>query len=167
MTILILSQFTGEDEHKLYREKVQKYSSEEKRLWEDLRHGLFLGSNRFVMRLRKRYLPEKLDKEISGHRQSAASLDPNKIAVKAARLLGCNIKEYKKVSRASGQQKEKRDLIVYLIWQTGMLTNEKTGAIFNLTYSSVSHIVRSVRLRIAKERKFREYIEDLISQFKV
>jgi chromosomal replication initiation ATPase DnaA len=94
-------------------------------------------------------------------------LDPDKIAVKVARLLGCNIKGFKNISRASGQQKEKRDLVVYLIWQTGLLTNEKTGAIFGLTYSSVSHIVRSVRLRIAKDRKFRTYIEELNSQFKV
>jgi hypothetical protein len=57
-------------------------------------------------------------------------LDPGAIADKAAGLLGCNIKEFKKLSRVSGPQKEKRDLIVYLIWQTGLLTNEKIGAIF-------------------------------------
>jgi REP element-mobilizing transposase RayT len=166
-TKLILSQFAGEDGHKQYREKVQKYSREEKRLWEDFRHGLFLGSKKFVARLRKRYLPENHDKEIAGHRQSAASLDPGTIADRAARLLGCNVKEFKKLSRVSGPQKEKRDLIVYLIWQTGLLTNEKIGAIFDLTYSSVSHSVRAVKARMAKDHKFRDYFEGLNSQFKV
>jgi hypothetical protein len=79
-------------------------------------------------------LPENHDKEIAGHRQSAASLDPGTIADRAARLLGCTFKE---LSRVSGPQKEKRDLIVYFSWQTGLLTNEKIGAIFDLTYSSV------------------------------
>ena len=48
-TSLILSQFAGaQDCHRVYREKVQKYASEEKRLFEDLRNGLILGSKQFV-----------------------------------------------------------------------------------------------------------------------
>jgi chromosomal replication initiation ATPase DnaA len=54
-------------------------------------------------------------------------------------------------------QKEKRDLIVYLIWQTGLLTNEKIGVVFDLTYSSVSHSVRAVKARMAKDHKLRDY----------
>jgi chromosomal replication initiation ATPase DnaA len=71
------------------------------------------------------------------------------------------------ISRVSGSQKEKRDIIIFLIWQTGLLTNEKIGAIFDLTYSSVSHSVKAVKSRMAKEHKFRNYIEDLNSQIKV
>jgi chromosomal replication initiation ATPase DnaA len=73
----------------------------------------------------------------------------------------------KKLSRVSGPQNEKRDLIVYLIWQTGLLTNEKIGAIFDLTYSSVSHSVRAVKARMAKDHKFSDYFDGLNSQFKV
>jgi hypothetical protein len=166
-TKMILSQFMHENKHKQYREKVQKYSEEEKRLWEDFRHGLFIGSKRFVTRLRKQHMPTKPDKEISAHRQSAASLDPGNISDRAARLLGCNIAKLKKLSRVSGSQKEKRDIIIFLIWQTGLLTNEKIGAIFDLTYSSVSHSVKAVKSRMAKEHRFRDYIEEFNSQFKV
>ena len=43
-TKLILSQFEGEqDRHRSYREKVQRYSREEKRLLEDSRHGFIVG----------------------------------------------------------------------------------------------------------------------------
>jgi len=166
-TKLILSQFTPEDARKQYREKVQKYSKEEKSLWEDFRHGLFLGSKRFVTELRERHMPEKPDKEISAHRQSAASLDPGKISDRAAQLLGCNVDELKKISRASGSKKEKRDIIIYLIWQKGLLTNEKIGAIFDLTYSSVSHSVKAIKSKMSKEHQFRDYIDKLNSQFKV
>lgn len=166
-TKLILSQFRGEDERKLYRQKVQQYAREEKRLWEDFRHGLFLGSKKFVVRLRNRYLPENHNKEIAGHRQSAASLDPGAVADRAAQLIGCEVKELKKLSRVSGPRKEKRDLIVYLVWQAGLLTNEKIGAIFDLTYSSVSHSVRTVKARMANDQNFKDYLEGLSSQFKV
>jgi hypothetical protein len=77
------------------------------------------------------------------------------------------IGELKKLSRVSGAQKEKRDIILYLIWQTGLLTNEKIAAIFDLTYSSVSHSVKAVKSKMAKEHKFRDYIENLYSQFTV
>ena len=136
-------------------------------MWEDFRHGLFLGSKRFVTRLRKQHMPKKPDKEISAHRQSAASLDPGKISDRAARLLGCDVEVLKKLSRVSGLQKEKRDIIIYLIWQTGMITKEKIGAIFDLTYSSVSHYVGSVKASMANNHKFRDYFEGLNSQFKV
>ena len=136
-------------------------------MWEDFRHGLFLGTKKFVTELRKQHLVEKPDKEIPAHRQSAASLDLGKISDKAARLFGCNVEELKKISRVSGAQKEKRDIIIYLIWQTGLLTNEKIAAIFDLTYSSVSHSVKAVKSRMSKEDKFRDYLEDLNSQFKV
>ena len=166
-TELILSQFAHKDEHKQYREKVQRYSEEEKRLWEDFRHGLFLGSKRFVTGLRKQHMPEKPDIEIPAHRQSAASLDLCKISNRAAQLVGLSIEELKKLPRVSGSQKEKRDIIIYLIWHTGLLTNEKISAIFDLTYSSVSHSVKAVKFRMAKKHEFRGYIEDLNSQFKV
>jgi chromosomal replication initiation ATPase DnaA len=94
-------------------------------------------------------------------------LDPGKISDRAARLLGCKVEELKKISRVSGLHKEKRDIIIYLIWHKGLLTNEKIGAIFDLTYSSVSHSVKAVKSKMVKEHKFRDYIEDLNSQFKV
>ncbi|TLD41586.1 MAG: hypothetical protein JETT_2132 [Candidatus Jettenia ecosi] len=48
---------------------VQKYSREEKRIWEDFRHGLFLGSQKFIDRIRSKYLSEKPDVEIPQKRQ--------------------------------------------------------------------------------------------------
>jgi chromosomal replication initiation ATPase DnaA len=94
-------------------------------------------------------------------------LAPGKISDRVARRTGCNVEELKKISRVSGCQKEKRDIIIYLIGQTGLLTNEKAGAIFDLTCSAVSHSVHAVTSRMANEHKFRDYIEALNSQFKV
>jgi len=166
-TELILSQFLPPAREAQYREKVQKYSKEEKRLWEDFRHGLFLGSKRFVKRLREQYLPQETDREISSHRQTAAGVSPEETLNKAARLLGCNVNEFKKRRRMYGPEKEKRDIISYLIYQTGLLTNETIAGIFGLTYSSVSHSVRSVKTRMTEDPQFETYFNELNSQFKV
>ncbi len=46
-TQVILSYFKGSNKHKQYREMVQKYAKEEKRLLEDLHYGMILGSKKF------------------------------------------------------------------------------------------------------------------------
>jgi hypothetical protein len=63
---------------------------------------LFLGSKKFVARLRKRNLPENHDRAIARHRYSAVSLDLVAIVNKTVRLPGCDVKEFKKNSRVSG-----------------------------------------------------------------
>ena len=66
----ILSQFKGKDRHKAYRKKVQSYAKEEKKLWEDFRHGMIIGSKKFINKIRSTYLPEKPHKEIPQQRES-------------------------------------------------------------------------------------------------
>ena len=54
------------------------------------------------------------------------------------------------------------------LWmQTGLLTNERIGEVFDLTYSSMSHSVKAVKSKMAKEDRLKDYIEDLNSQFMV
>ncbi len=48
-TNVILLQFANvNDKHQAYRESMQKYSKEEQRTWEDLRHGISVGNDKFV-----------------------------------------------------------------------------------------------------------------------
>jgi len=71
ITKQIFSQFKGMDKYKAYREKVQRYAKEEKKLLEDLRYGMIIGSKKFVDKIRNTYLPEKPHKEIPQQRDLA------------------------------------------------------------------------------------------------
>jgi hypothetical protein len=63
-TELLLSQFLDVPDRNLaYREAAQKYAKEQQRILEDLRHGIFLGTKKFVQNVRKRYLPDIPDGE--------------------------------------------------------------------------------------------------------
>jgi len=42
---------------------------------------------------------------------------------------------------ASDADKTNRDLLIYMLWQSGQLTNQKIGEKFGLTYSAVSRRV--------------------------
>jgi DNA-binding CsgD family transcriptional regulator len=168
-TELILSQFGGEGkaQHRSYREKVQRYSKEEKQLWEDFRHGCFLGSKKFVAQIRKSHLPENPHDEIPGQKQIADRIDPHIILRKAAEILNCDLKRLTRSGRLSGLEKDQRDAIIYLIWKTGRLTNARIGALFGVSYSSVSHSVKSAKKKIDKDPKLRSIFNIANSQFKI
>jgi REP element-mobilizing transposase RayT len=166
-TDLILSQFESEDPFKSYREKVQRYAGEEERLWEDLRHGLILGSKRFVERIRQEFLPSEPQPAITQQVEVAKHHNPIHIVQKAERILRCDVKHFLKLGRVSGAEKETRDLMIYLIWKTGVLTNDQIGQSFGLSYSAVSHAVKSLKARMSENRELTEKIHSLYSQFKL
>ena len=62
----ILSQLSGKDLHKIYRLKVQQYSEEPNKVWEDVKHGFIYGSQDFVADLKARFSGDK-DVELPHH----------------------------------------------------------------------------------------------------
>ena len=167
-TELILSQFEDEqDRHKSYRVKVQKYAREEKRLFEDLRHGLILGSEQFAGKIRRKYLPTRLDAAMPQQSQLAATVDIKSFLVQAEKKLKFEIKDFIQAGRLSGTVKDKRDLLLYFIWQAGHLRNEQIGELFGVSYSAVSHIVKSFKAKLKKDHKLRTKFSQLNSLFKL
>jgi len=124
-----------QDCHRSYREKVQKYASDEKRLFEDLRHGLILGSKQFVETIRKRYTPTKAELSLPQQRQVAKAFDPISYLRRAEQIFECDIEHFVYSKRLSGAEKEIRDILLYGIWRTGQLKNEQIGNLFGLSYS--------------------------------
>jgi hypothetical protein len=141
-TGMILSQFINvKDRHKAYRENAQRYSKEEQRLWEDLRHGLFLGTHKFTEKIKKRYLPAAPHAEMPSQNQLSKNVDADALFIKAVRLLNCDPRLYRKSVRISNADKLDRDLLIYLLWHAGHLTNRQIGERFGLSYSAVSRRV--------------------------
>ena len=59
-------------------------------------------------------------------------------------MLYVNIMFYQQSRKIPKSVNANRDPLAYLIWKTGIMTNEKIGEFFDLSYSSISHIVKSV-----------------------
>jgi hypothetical protein len=165
-TELILSQFVENDRHKAYREKVQRYAKEEKRLWEDFRHGLILGTQKYVDKIRQAYLPENTHHELPQQKSLAREFNPSSLLIEASKRLKCDLKSMREASRVSARDKENRDLLIYALWNTGTMTNSKIGDLFGITYSSVSHSVKSTRLKLAKNRQLKYKFSRINSLFK-
>ena len=140
---------------------------EEKHLWEDLRHGLFLGSQRFVERISNQHLPTETEAGMPQQAQTAKPSDPFSILRSAERLLKCDVQRFVQAGRVSGAEKDKRDLMIYLLWKSGGFSNEQIGLLFGISYSAVSHAVRSLKSKMGDNRKLSATFNHLNSQFKL
>ena len=166
-TKMILSQFKNQNKHRKYREKVQTYAGEMKNLWEDLQHGFLLGSNKFVEKIKERHLPSKTDKNIPQQTRIANKLDPSDVFDAAEKVLQIKLRDLQNAGRVYGEKKDKRDLILYLLWKSGSISNKKIGQYFNISHSAVSHAIRSLKIRLKNDPDLKAHYDKLNSQFKL
>jgi len=71
------------------------------------------------------------------------------------------------MGRLYGEEREDRDILVYLIWQRGAHTNEEIGGYFGVGYSAVSHIVRRVKNQLRQDKNYRRKMNTINSQIKI
>ena len=165
---LILSQLKNTaDPYQAYRENAQNYSKEEGKLWEDLRHGFILGSERFVKTIKARCLPGPPHAEIPQQKSVAQDVDPAFILHTAAGRLGCSVERFKQSGKVSAPDAENRDMLLYVIWQLGTQTNQSIGEFFGLTHSAVSRRVSLFKKALKKDAALRQRLELLKSNIKI
>ena len=163
---LILSQIQGENKYRKYREKSQKYSDEHRRIWEDVRHGFIYGSQKFVKRIKDRYIVSEPDPAIPQQKSIIKDSDPVKLLNKASKILKCDLERIKNSPRVRESDKLNRDLLLYLLWQEGKYTNIQIGILTGLTHSAVSRRVAIIRKKMALEQNFYKQIKAIKSQIK-
>ena len=166
-TDLILAHFQGEDPQGAYRRKVQSYAGEEKRLWEDFRQGLALGTGRFVDLIKRRYSGGKPHREIPQQRGVVGRVNTEEVIKKASGLFHCDTAGFKEKGRLYGKEKDKRDLLVFFLWEGGAYNNREIGDMFGITYSAVSHIVKQMKAKVKTDQDFRNNYALLNSQIKM
>ncbi len=166
-TKLILSQSTAKDRYLAYRRKVQRYADEKHRLWEDVVHGFIFGSPAFVDWLKATFLPAEPNIDIPQQRKLLKSADPNELAAEIARITGSDLNYFKETEKIASTRRLERDLILYVLWQTGLFTNQQIADVFNLSFSMVSHAVHSFREILRQNRGLKKKTDKVITQFKV
>jgi putative transposase len=160
----LLNQVSGKDPYKAYRIKVQNYSDEKFSIWEDVKHGLIYGGQEFIEDIKSRYLGDKKDVELPQHNSLLRTFDPEKILERASKLLGFNLEAARIAKRTSSEDKDKRDLMIYLLRMDGRLSNSEIGIYFGLTYSAVSRRVKIISDKIAADQDVRNKYQDIKSQ---
>ncbi|MFX0046422.1 MAG: hypothetical protein ACFE8Z_11285, partial [Candidatus Hermodarchaeota archaeon] len=71
---------------------------------------------------------------------------------------------FRETWRFYGEEKEDRDILAYLLCERGAFTNEKIGGFFGVSYSAVSHIVRTVKCQLKENRRWQRKQDFINSQ---
>jgi len=166
-TDLILNQFDHDDPYKSYRKTVQNYSDEKENVWEDIKHGLIFGSQDFIDKIKRQFLSDQKEVELPQHNSLFVDFEPELILNKASIILNFDLNCIQKSKRLLHGEKEKRDFIIYLLWETGRFSNQTIGKLLGLSYSSISKQVSLFRKRLGEDKKLYGKYKVFNSQFKV
>jgi len=152
-TSLLFSQLKAKkDKYRAFRNKVESFPEEGESVWDNVRCGLIYGSHEFLSRIRDTYLNGHQNKELPQLNQLLRDEDPNKLIEKAAALLDCDINYFKESGRINGEARDKRDVILYLLWEAGKYSNQEVGELMGLTYSSVSRRAHHIKMLIRSQQ---------------
>ena len=146
-------------EYELGVEPVERYAREEAKLWEDFRHGFIIGTVGVVKQLRASYITDKPDIDMPQQRSIYRFVDPSALLDKWSAELNVDTEKMRNAARVAKVDKDCRDLLIYLLWNTGFFTNYQIGNILGLSYSTVSQIVGNVRKKISKNIELQEMVE--------
>ena len=97
----------------------------------------------------------------------AETFDPEAYLHRAEQIFDCDINRFVHTKRLSGTDREIRNMLLYSIWKTGQFKNEQIGNLFGISYSGVSHAVKSTKHKYLKSRKLKKKLDQLNSQFKL
>lgn len=164
---LILSRFGGQEAHKVYREKVQKYSEEEANVFENLQHGFLLGSKQFLDEIRKKYLVRGPDPELPQLNRIIRNEDPVRSLERAAEAIKFDLDKLRQSKRVRREDIQNRDILLHYLRQTGRYTNKQIGNLLNLTYSAVSRRADIVETEMARQVEMRRKYKLIKSNIKV
>ncbi len=163
---LILSQIQGANVQRQYREQMQQYSDEKEHIWDNIHHGFIYGSEKFVNRIKERYIVSEPDPAIPQQKSVAKSTDPQQFLEKALVVLSFDLERMKKAARVSNDDKLHRDILIYWLWQQGHYTNTQIANLLGLTHSSVSRRVSIIKKKTTQDPNFRRRVKTLKSQIK-
>ena len=166
-TDLILDLMHGPDKNKAYRRLVQEYANEKQNPWKDVAHGLIYGSAEFTKDIRDRFLSPAKHPELPQKNSLYKQLDPETLLAQAADCLCFNIAETVNYRHLPENEKHKRDLLIYLLWESGRLSNQEIGDFFGLGYSAISRRAGVIRKKLATERELSDQLNSLKSKIKV
>ena len=84
----------------------------------------------------------------------------------AAKLLGCDVEDFWSGGRVSPQRLLELDLLLYLIRQMGVLTDQQLGVMFGLGYSAVSRRAGIFKAKLQESRALQRKFDRLRSKNK-
>lgn len=136
-TGLVLGMYGGS--RRKFLRAQREFLEEKSNLLEDLRHGLYLGSEEFSEECIERFKGEKYSEKPQG-KSLLRSRDLRALAIKV--LCGLGEKDPESVLSVRKYRCQNRDIAIYVLYQLGVYLNREIGEVFGVGYTAVSGAVK-------------------------
>jgi REP element-mobilizing transposase RayT len=137
------------------------YLTQDSAVLDNLRHGLYFGSEEFSDECRQRLQGEPR-REKPQIKSLLKSVDIQKCALDIIAQLG--VDEPKVIMKARrGIRNRQRDITIYVISQMGAYTNKEIGELFGIGYTTVTEAVKRAERVIKEDKKLKKLVYKAIA----
>jgi putative transposase len=157
-TELVLGMYGGI--RKRFMRAQELFFKERPSLLEDLRHGLYLGSEAFSEECIER-LKGKGHREKPQARSLLRSRDIRGLVTKI--LKGLGEKDSESVLKVRKYRCQKRDVAIYVLYQLGVYLNREIGKVFGVGYTAVPGAVKRGQQYLKSDRQLERVVNNIIA----
>ncbi|MFH1961294.1 MAG: transposase [bacterium] len=145
-----------------YRQLIMERCGQEKRILEEIRYGLVLGSDKFVSWVEKKFVNRKV---ISSELPQQRKLGDNEVAEKVldAVINGFEVEKDRIIKRRRFRQETARDVAIYILYSYTGLSNKKIGEMFGVTSTAIGKTSIRVKEQINKHKEFQKKVEGIVN----
>ena len=77
------------------------------------------------------------------------------------------LQRFVKAGRVFETDRDNGDILIYLLWTTGSLSNIEIGELYGVSYSAITHAVSSLKIRVRDYLVLATKFDHFYSQFKL
>jgi chromosomal replication initiation ATPase DnaA len=135
---------------------------QERKILEEIKYGLILGSDKFVNWIQKRFINQESvkDKELPQQRRIADNGIVERVLDKVGKEFG--IEKVKLLNRKRRIPNIGRDVSMYILKIYTGLDNKKIGNIFGVSLSGASKAAMRVREQMRKQKELKKKVDNIL-----
>ena len=108
-----------------------------------------------------------MDVELPQHNRLFRDVDPQKVLQSASEALHIDLDSVCKSRRISRNERDQRDFLIYLLWESGRFGNRQIGLHLGISFSNVSRRITEIRRRFDRDKGLKRKYQMLKAQVKV
>jgi hypothetical protein len=145
-----------------YRQLIMEISGREKKILEEIKYGLVLGSDSFVRWVEKKFVNRDA---ISSELPQQRMLGDNKVVERVLDevIKGFGVERDRLIKRKRCRQQIARDVAIYIFHSHTGLSNKKIGEIFGVSPTAIGKASIRVKKQIARDKELKKKVESVLN----
>jgi len=145
-----------------YQELIMEASGQEKKILEEIKYGLVLGSDKFVSWVKEKFVnPKVIDRELPQQRMFGEEEITERILNGVMEEFGVDREKLTKRKRL--REEIARDVAIYILYSRTGLSNKSIGEIFEVSPTAIGKTGIRIKEHIKEDKEFKNKVEKIVN----